>query len=182
MAFDFSTKLWHTLQNQCAWWWEACNEHDELARSVLAIAIIILLILYYLWAYLRPRSVRFSPMPPGPRGLPIVGYLPFLGTNLHHTFAKLTLRYGPIFQLKLGQKLCVVISSPTVAKEVYRNQDVIFSDHDANIASSIATYSGHDIAFCPYGPKWRSMRKLFVCQLLNQSSLEACYHLRQDDV
>uniref|UniRef100_A0A7N0ZZN1 Uncharacterized protein n=1 Tax=Kalanchoe fedtschenkoi TaxID=63787 RepID=A0A7N0ZZN1_KALFE len=38
-------------------------------------------------------------LPPGPRGLSLLGYLLFLGADLHLTFAKLGRRHGPIFKL-----------------------------------------------------------------------------------
>ncbi|RWS23199.1 geraniol 8-hydroxylase-like protein [Leptotrombidium deliense] len=35
---------------------------------------------------------------PGPYCLPIVGYLPFLGTRPHKVFNKLAEKYGPVFK------------------------------------------------------------------------------------
>jgi len=39
----------------------------------------------------------------GPVGLPIVGYLPFLGHVPAQTIAKLSKKWGKIFSLQLGQ-------------------------------------------------------------------------------
>ena len=36
-------------------------------------------------------------LPPGPTGLPVVGYLPFLGKEPHKDIAKLGQKYGNIF-------------------------------------------------------------------------------------
>ncbi len=36
-------------------------------------------------------------LPPGPVGLPIVGYLPFLGKQPHKDIAKLGEKYGNVF-------------------------------------------------------------------------------------
>ncbi|KAE9459440.1 hypothetical protein C3L33_08636, partial [Rhododendron williamsianum] len=57
--------------------WEASNKKDELARAVLTISILLLSIFYYLWTFLKSRNRISAPLPPGPRDLPIVGYLPF---------------------------------------------------------------------------------------------------------
>ncbi|KAL0446079.1 UNVERIFIED_CONTAM: Flavonoid 3'-monooxygenase [Sesamum latifolium] len=125
---------------------------------------------------------RTPPLPPGPRGLPVLGYLPFLGNNLLHKFGELADQYGPIYKLYLGNKLCVVINSPSLVKEVARDQDSIFADRDSNIAALAATYDGNDIAFSPHNSQWRAMRKMFVREVLSNNSLQASYDLRKDEV
>ncbi|KAL0296164.1 UNVERIFIED_CONTAM: cytochrome [Sesamum radiatum] len=128
------------------------------------IAILSVLVMSIIWFI----KVSFNPgrrtptLPPGPRGLPILGYLPFLGNNLLHQFGDLARQYGPIYKLYLGNKLCVVINSPSLVKEVVRDQDSIFADRDANIAALTVTYGGNDIAFSPHNSRWRAMRKIFV--------------------
>ncbi|GFY64860.1 cytochrome P450 2F3 [Trichonephila inaurata madagascariensis] len=56
--------------------------------------------------------------PPGPVGLPIVGYLPFLGKEPHKTFWKMKDKYGDIISVYLGPKYTVVLNEYTVMKEV----------------------------------------------------------------
>ncbi|KAK9276316.1 hypothetical protein L1049_005847 [Liquidambar formosana] len=122
------------------------------------------------------------PLPPGPRGLPIAGYFPFLGTNLHQSFAELAQVYGPIYKLWLGNKLYVLLSSPSLAKEVVRDQDITFANRDPPIAALAVTYGGSDIAWSPYGSTWRALRKVFVREMMSNTSLDACYELRKHEV
>ncbi|GFT30578.1 cytochrome P450 18a1 [Nephila pilipes] len=56
--------------------------------------------------------------PPGPIGLPLVGYLPFLGDEPYKTFWKMRKKYGDIISVYLGPKYTVVLNEYTVAKEV----------------------------------------------------------------
>ncbi|KAJ8750985.1 hypothetical protein K2173_016166 [Erythroxylum novogranatense] len=121
-------------------------------------------------------------LPPGPRGLPIVGYLPFLGHNLHRLFMKLAQTYGPIYKLWIGQKLCVIISSPALAKEIVRDQDVTFSNRNPNIASRVFSFDGKDIAFAPLGPRWRQLRTILVREMQSEASFDASYLLRRNEV
>ncbi|KAL0296155.1 UNVERIFIED_CONTAM: Flavonoid 3'-monooxygenase [Sesamum radiatum] len=147
-------------------------------------AIVSALVICIIWCIktsLDPAR-RTRPLPPGPRGLPILGYLPFLGKNLLHQFADLAQRYGPIYKLYLGNKLCVVINSPSLVKEVVRDQDSIFADRDANIAALAATYGGKDISFSPLNSEWRTMRKIFVREVLSNKSLQGSYNLRKEEV
>ncbi|XP_030948780.1 flavonoid 3'-monooxygenase-like [Quercus lobata] len=161
-------------------WWSASNDKDELSRANLTALVSIFAVLFwFLWAAKKSRK---PPLPPGPRGLPLLGYLPFLGTNLHRKFEELAGLYGPIYKVWLGQKLCVVISSPSLVKEVVRDQDRIFANRDPPIAARVATYGGADIAFSSYGPDWKKLRKIFVREMLSNSNLDGSYTLRREEV
>ncbi|KAK3224791.1 hypothetical protein Dsin_004653 [Dipteronia sinensis] len=146
-----------------------------ITSLVAAFAVIL-----FLWNLKNWRKI-VPPLPPGPRGLPILGYFPFLGTHLHKTFRELAGVYGPIYKLWLGNKLCVVVSSPALAKELVRDQDTIFANRDL-IAALYAVSDGNDIAYLPYGPEWRKLRKLFVSHMMSNASLDACYSLRKQEV
>ncbi|XP_049415620.1 labd-13Z-ene-9,15,16-triol synthase, chloroplastic-like isoform X1 [Solanum stenotomum] len=149
---------------------------NDLWIAALTLSIVFLTILWY------KLNKEESRLPPGPRGLPIVGFLPFLRTNLHHQLTELSQQFGPIYKFWLGGKLCVVLNSPSLAKEVVRDQDSIFANRDPPIAGLVATYGGLDIGFSPYGSYWRDMRKLFVREMLSNRNLEACYSLRRHEV
>lgn len=125
-----------------------------------------------------------APLPPGPRGLPIVGYLPFLGfDNLHLVFTDLARAYGPIYKLWLGNKLTVVISSPSLVKEVVRDHDIAFSEREATIAAQIITFGKNDIGFDSYSsPSWKNKRKILASDMLSNANLNACYDLRREKV
>ncbi|GKU95470.1 hypothetical protein SLEP1_g8827 [Rubroshorea leprosula] len=66
---------------------------------------------------------REGSLTPRARGLPLLGYLPFLGPNLHHMFKELARIYGSTYKLSIGRKIYVVISSPSLVKEMVRDQD-----------------------------------------------------------
>ncbi|KAL0285464.1 UNVERIFIED_CONTAM: cytochrome [Sesamum angustifolium] len=148
---------------------------------IAMLSVLVMSIIWFIKVSFNPGR-RTPPLPPGPRGLPILGYLPFLGKNLLHQFGDLAHQYGPIYKLYLGNKLCIVINSPSLVKEVVRDQDSIFADRDANVAALTATYGRSDIAFSPPNAQWRAMRKIFVREVLSSSSLQASYNLRKDEV
>ncbi|PSR91551.1 Flavonoid 3',5'-hydroxylase [Actinidia chinensis var. chinensis] len=183
MLSDLFDRLLCAVCNQWAWWWEASSTKDELARAVLTVSILIVAIFWYRWAFVRSsKGIGSHPVPPGPRGLPIVGYLPFLSANLHEQFTELAHQYGPIYKLWLGQKLYVVLNSPSLAKEVVRDQDKVFSNRDPPVSALVASYGGLDIVWAPHGSYWRAMRKVFVRDMMSNSSLEATYNLRKDEI
>ncbi|CAL5432762.1 unnamed protein product [Camellia sinensis] len=159
------------------------SNKNEFALAILTLSILILPPFWYLRTFTNSRNqTTEAPLPPGPRGLLVLGYLPFLGTNLHHSFSHLVHHYGPVFKLWLGNKLYVVITSPSLAKQVVRDQDIVFSNRDPPISALAATYGAQDIAWSSYGSHWRNMRKIFVREMLSNSSQEACYNLRRTEV
>ncbi|GJR65705.1 geraniol 8-hydroxylase-like protein [Tanacetum coccineum] len=121
-------------------------------------------------------------LPPGPRGLPLLGYLPFLDPNLHHGYTKLAQRYGPIFKLKLGSKTHIVVGSSDLAKVVLREQDEIFANRDPPIAGTILTYGGQDIVWSDNNSLWRNMRKVFAYEVLSNKNLDASSTFRRGGV
>ncbi|GLT84063.1 hypothetical protein SLE2022_023140 [Rubroshorea leprosula] len=148
------------------WWWAG---------------FAVVLALYYA-RLMTKKSPRTLPLPPGPPGLPLLGNLPFLPPDLNHYFTKLSQTYGPIMKLQLGSKICIVITSPSLAKIILKDNDEIFANHEVFAAATALVYGGIDITFSPNGPQWKKMRKIFVHQLMSNASLDACYALRRHEV
>ncbi|KAF5812712.1 putative cytochrome P450 [Helianthus annuus] len=158
------------------------NKHELAMVVPLAITISIVM-LGVLWYKLTlSSSSRSPPLPPGPRSLPIVGYLPFLGRDLHNEFTNMAHTYGPIFKFYLGSKLHVVINTPELAKEVVRDQDETFANRDLTVAASIIAYEGQDLIFSKNNATWRNLRKIFVHEVLSNKNLKACSSFRRDEV
>ncbi|XP_065574487.1 methyl farnesoate epoxidase-like [Artemia franciscana] len=71
---------------------------------------------------------RPSKYPPGPRGLPFVGYAPFF-TKMDPNYpylamTKLAEKYGPVIGVYLGQDAHIFVASAEAAKETYFNEDL----------------------------------------------------------
>lgn len=67
------------------------------------------------------RQIRS--MPPGPWGLPFVGCLPFIKSELHLHFFDLAKKYGSVFSTRLGSQLVVVISDPRIIRETFIREE-----------------------------------------------------------
>ncbi|CAM8909561.1 unnamed protein product [Rhodiola kirilowii] len=159
--------------------WASTTIFDSLIFQASLASIASIFILSLIGKALRKRTF---PLPPGPRGLPLLGYLPFLGRDPHVTFANLSKVYGPIFKVQLGNKLHIVLSTPELVKEVVRDKDIIFANRGSGVATNIATYEANDIAFRDYGPEWRKLRKITAHKLLGNSTLEASFRFRREAV
>lgn len=82
---------------------------------------------FFVPMYLLLRTYRIwnenRTLPPGPNGLPIVGYLPYLRGNLHEELTALSQKHGPVFSIRLGSELMVVLSDHRVIREAFRREE-----------------------------------------------------------
>ena len=106
--------------------WFCLSNSDSLLKIFVSVCFstmtellalfIILLILFYFWRKIRENSK----LPPGPYGLPILGYLPFLNSqNPQKSMQELSLKYGDVFSLQMGQIFCVVLSNQDLIKNLF---------------------------------------------------------------
>ncbi|XP_035215781.1 cytochrome P450 18a1-like, partial [Stegodyphus dumicola] len=86
-----------------------CSE----ATKILSVFALSLLICYIISKWLKRCSY-----PPGPIGLPIVGYAPFLGKKPQITLRNLSRKYGDIFSFYIGPQLIICINDYHLAKEI----------------------------------------------------------------
>ncbi|CAL9760491.1 unnamed protein product [Musa acuminata subsp. burmannicoides] len=155
------------------------HSHDSRRQALITFSIATLFTTILCFVCLRKKR---SNLPPGPRGFPVLGSLPFLDPDLHRWFADLGRVHGPVMRVRLGAKPCVVLSSASVAREVFRNHDVTFANHDVPAAARTASYGGSDLAWAAYGPHWRALRKVCVRELLSARRVEAVGPLRRREV
>ncbi|EEF50979.1 cytochrome P450, putative [Ricinus communis] len=149
-----------------------------------AIILILCTIFTLSWCtwLLYSNSKKQKNLPPGPPGLPVIGNLASLHPELHSYFATLANRYGPILKLHLGRKLGIVVTSPSLAKEILKDHDITFANRDVPDVARSAAYGGRDIVWTPYGAEWRMLRKVCVLKMLSNTTLDSVYTLRRHEV
>jgi hypothetical protein len=149
--------------------------------KIVASAIVSVIFLRYLIKHYLNRHTQLK-RAPGPFPFwPVVGNLPLLGKLPHHSFYQLSKRYGDIMELKLGSVRTIVVSSPELAKEVFKQHDLVFASRPDLVACKLLFY-GRDIAFSPYGEHWRHMRKVSTLELFTLKRLEASKHVRDEEL
>lgn len=85
-----------------------------------------------------------SRCPPGPRGLPLVGFLPFLGKDFHRTLQTLAAVYGPVYQIFLGSKRVVVISDHKLVRRAF-SQAAFSGRPDTELTKLLQGYGGSHV-------------------------------------
>ncbi|KAJ8467095.1 hypothetical protein OPV22_029647 [Ensete ventricosum] len=142
----------------------------QIDPFIAATAALCLLIHLLLRRFLHMSPSRL-PLPPGPRGLPVLGALPLVGRQAHTGLARLAQRYGPIMYLKMGSCGCVVASDAGAARAFLKAHDAQFANRPNVISAMDVTYHRQNMVFADYGPKWKLLRKLCSLHLLGGKAL-----------
>ncbi|KAF9625564.1 hypothetical protein IFM89_024337 [Coptis chinensis] len=137
---------------------------------------------YILYFMQSKHKNNAGQLPPGPLGLPIIGHLHMLGDLPHHSLNKLSQKYGPIMQLRLGLVPTVVVSTSEAAELFLKTHDINFASRPKILASEYLLYGSREVVFSEYGPYWRSLRKLCTIHLLSISKIESFRLLRKEEV
>ncbi|KAF3329719.1 cytochrome P450 71A1-like protein [Carex littledalei] len=156
----------------------------QLVSLVVLLFILPLLSLLILHRLSNKESVihRKPNLPPGPNKLPILGNLHQLGTSTHRSLHHLSLKYGPLMYLQLGQVPTIVVSSAALAKEVFRTHDLESSSRPYHVAWEKLSYGKADVAFAVYGDSWRYLRKICMMELLGPKMVDSFQLVRQEEV
>ncbi|XP_076944921.1 cytochrome P450 76T24-like [Bidens hawaiensis] len=121
-------------------------------------------------------------MPPGPKGLPIIGNLLDIGPKPHESLAKLSKKHGPLMTIRLGSVTSVVTSTPDAAREILQRQDEVCSGR--MIPDAVTALENHDkaVLWISANKDWRTIRKALNTYLTHQHKLNTLGGLRQNMV
>ncbi|KAJ9565662.1 hypothetical protein OSB04_001628 [Centaurea solstitialis] len=149
------------------------------------IFITFSLIAYFYFVFFkrnpnRPSSVN---LPPGPPKLPIIGNVhQIAGALPHHAFRTLSKKYGPIMHMQLGQISTVIVSSPRLAKDVFKTHDLALASRPTSLLSDIVLYGGADVALGQYGDYWRQLKKIITVELLSAKKVRSFSRFRHQEM
>ncbi|KAH8238385.1 hypothetical protein KR032_005253 [Drosophila birchii] len=122
--------------------------------SVLIVPGLLIGVILYLCEHQYDDILGVAP--PGPWGLPIVGYLPFLDARApHKSLQALARRYGGIFQLRMGNIRTIILSDVALVREFFRHE--VMTER-APLYLTHGIMGGYGI-ICAQGDIWRHARR-----------------------
>ncbi|KAJ4914122.1 hypothetical protein Rs2_08743 [Raphanus sativus] len=124
-------------------------------------------------------------LPPSPRlCFPIIGHLHLLRQPLlHRTLLRLSHSLGPVFSLRLGSRLAVIVSSPAAAEECFLTKnDIVLANRPRFIMGKYVAYDYTSMVTAPYGDHWRNLRRITALEVFSTHRLNGSAEIRQDEV
>ncbi|EOA36880.1 hypothetical protein CARUB_v10008934mg [Capsella rubella] len=148
----------------------------------ILMSLSLLLTLLISIVFVKKKMSPSSNLPPGPRGLPIIGILHQFTGAPHRWFYGLSLKHGPVMTLPLGFTSAVAICSRDAAEEVLKTKDLETCTRPKFLGARELSYNFKDITFAQYTDTWRENRKVSMVELLNFKKLQTMKSLREEEM
>ncbi|KAJ1383585.1 Cytochrome P450, partial [Sesbania bispinosa] len=139
-----------------------------LLASILFLSVFLLQLIFYKRNN-KPKHQLLHP--PSPPAIPIIGHLHLLKPIIHQAFRDLSHQYGPLLSLRIGSAQFIVASTPSLAKEFLKTNELTYSSRKKNLAINMVTYENATFAFAPYDTYWKFIKKLSTIDLLGNRTL-----------
>ncbi|XP_047312767.1 cytochrome P450 81Q32-like [Impatiens glandulifera] len=155
---------------------------DPITKLFYASLISILFVtIIFNFLSSHKRLKRNLPPSPSPT-FPIIGHLHLLSDLPHRTFQELSQKLGPVFSLQLGNRLAVIVSSPSAVEECFTKSDIVLANRPFFISGEHFGYNCTSVGEAPYGDHWRNLRRLITVEILSTTRLNCSLSIRQNEV
>ncbi|XP_039248612.2 cytochrome P450 2H2-like [Styela clava] len=132
--------------------WTDCCDCTSTIFGVAAFALC-----WYIFK--RPKN-----FPPGPHGLPLVGYAPFLTNNMADDFMKMKTKYGSVMSVQMGREDWVILNGYDTINEALVKQGEKFSGRPSIFLFDVVA-QGRGVITVDYGQTWKTLRKFGLMTL-----------------
>ena len=133
---------------------------------IFFVSLILTLLIRFIFFNKPNNPIAGLHLPPTPPAFPIIGHLHLLTPSLYKSFHRLSTKYGPLLNLRIGASQCLLVSSASVAAEIFKTHDLAFASRPIFAFADKLPYGTSGFVTAPYGDYWRFMKKLCVTQLL----------------
>ncbi|KAL5790337.1 hypothetical protein ACOSQ2_005225 [Xanthoceras sorbifolium] len=144
-----------------------------------SLSLLFLIFAFKLW--FQPTTGRKN-LPPSPPSIPVLGHFHILKPPVHRAFHNLDKKYGPIFSLRFGSQLVVVVSSASAAEECFTKNDIVFANRPRLLMGKHLHYNRTTIVQAPYGDHWRNLRRITAIEVLSSNRLNTFSSIRRDEI
>ncbi|KAG5378782.1 hypothetical protein IGI04_026624, partial [Brassica rapa subsp. trilocularis] len=155
----------------------------DFGNGFIFIILCLISFLCYYFFFKKPNDSQDCDLPPSPPSLPIIGHLHLLLSLLvHKSLHKLSSKYGPILYLRVLNVPILLVSSASIAYEIFRAQDMNVSTRNLPTNEGSLFFGSSGLATASYGDYWKFIKKLITTKLLGPQALERSRGVRADEV
>ncbi|KAJ7149510.1 cytochrome P450 [Mycena crocata] len=127
---------------------------------LLALAVLVAIGV----ALLRGKLRRDTALPPGPKGhwlleAPIPTFQRLIAHSLHGKYEEWIQEFGPVFTLRHGTKISIIVGRVDAALEILDKQSSALNDRPVSIAIGQTLSGGLRMLFSPNDDRFRKMRR-----------------------
>ncbi|WZY94869.1 hypothetical protein YC2023_067198 [Brassica napus] len=137
------------------------------------------------WKFMKKimKPKDSSDLPPSPPSMPIIGHLHLLLSSLiHKSFQKISSNYGPLLHLRIFNVPIVLVSSASVANEIFKSHDVNISSRGLPPIDESLFFGSSGFFSAPHGDYWKFMKKLVVANVLGPQAIERSRTIRAEEL
>ncbi|CAH2080366.1 unnamed protein product [Thlaspi arvense] len=150
----------------------------SLLYSSLTIVFLVIAITFIS----SQKSHRLRNLPPSPPGLPVIGHLHLVKKPLHRFLQELAQKLGPVFSLRFGSHLVVVVSTSPAVEECFTKNDVVLANRPRFLGGKYFGYNYTGVSVTPYGDHWRNLRRIMAVELFSPRQLSSSLSIRRDEI
>ncbi|KAH7884307.1 cytochrome P450 [Phlebopus sp. FC_14] len=142
-------------------WQQPSSQPAIMMDNPLLVSLALLLSGTLVSCYLWKKNSPSSRLPPGPPPLPILGnVLDIPSSEPWVAYKEWTGKYGDVFCIRLLTQTAIILNSLESAKALLEHRSQNYSSRPYLGAIDMLD-ANWNMAFLPYGDKWRLQRKVF---------------------
>ncbi|XP_022095812.1 cytochrome P450 2J6-like [Acanthaster planci] len=129
--------------------------------DVRTVLLCLAVLLVFRWFFGQPKN-----LPPGPWGFPLIGSIPAIargmrrGVQPHDLFMRYAAKYGPMFHIRVFNKMVVVFNDYASVKEAFQHPQL--QDRPNMLLNDV--FKGEGVASVS-GAKWTDLRRFSLTVL-----------------
>ncbi|CAA7023944.1 unnamed protein product [Microthlaspi erraticum] len=149
-------------------------------QNCFILSLFCLFLSYFLLIFFFKKPKNGFDLPPSPPSLPIIGHLHLLlSAPIHKCFHNISSKYGPFLHLHIFNVPVVLVSSASMAYEIFKAHDMYISFRGDVAIDECVVFGSFGFLRAPYGGYWKVVKKIITTKGIGPQALERSLGVRE---